>query len=202
MLGDDVEAGWSFGGVFVASGTRGGQRVESPLAFIRVRFDNPRHPMTHRLPILALLTIAACAGTLATPSSDTSRGLLGEWTVEFRLDSVRSTGSWRPASFATTRGTLRLIDSLSDQPRVYRSAIQLSFDTLLGRPMSCFDPRPTTTVVDRSGSQVMLRFTPNGADCGFGASGSMAGDSIIGTWDESGFAGPQVMGRFRMVRLK
>lgn len=150
----------------------------------------------------SLLFSTACAGSLATPSSDTPSGLLGNWSVEFRLDSVRSAGTWRPGSFETTRGTLRLIDSLSDKPSVYRSTIQLSFDTLLGRPMSCFDPRPTTTVVDRSGSQVTLRFTPNGADCGFGASGTVSGDSIVGTWDESGFAGPQVMGRFRMVRLK
>ena len=158
--------------------------------------------MRFNVAILSSVSIAACAGGLATASTDVSRGLLGDWTVEFRLDSVRSTGHWQPGSFATTRGTLRLTDSLSGQANWYRSTIQLSFDSLLGRPMSCFDPRPTATVVDRSGEQVMLRFTPNGADCGFGASGILRGDSLVGSWDETGFAGPQVMGRFRMVRVK
>ena len=158
--------------------------------------------MRSNLVIALGLLVTACAGSLATPSGDSRRGLVGDWTVEFRLDSVRSAGGWHPGSLATTSGTLRLIDSVSGRPNVYRSSIQLSFDSLLGRPMSCFDPRPTTTVVEQNGDNASVRFTPNAADCGFDASGTLRGDSLVGTWDESGFAGPQVMGRFRMTRVK
>jgi hypothetical protein len=85
---------------------------------------------------------------------------------------------------------------------VLDSRLDVSFDSLLGRPMSCFDPRPTTTVVTRDGDKISLRFTPHAADCGFDAAATLRGDSLIGTWDESSFIGPQVMGRFRMVRAK
>jgi hypothetical protein len=101
---------------------------------------------------------------------------------------------------ASTQGQLRLSDSTVGQANIVRSSIQVSFESVLGRPMSCFDPRPTTTGIGRDGEKVTLRFTPNGADCGFSAYATLRGDSVVGTWDESGFAGPSVMGRFRMVR--
>lgn len=155
--------------------------------------------------VAAALASAACAQQplnemrAANPPTP-----LGDWTVEFRLDSVRvrdgSGVRWSAASFATTRGTLQVLDSIDGRPGYFRTAIQVSFDALLGRPMSCFDPRPTSTVIQRSENTVTVRFTPNGADCGFGASGTVHGDSIVGTWDESSFAGPVVMGRFRMWR--
>jgi hypothetical protein len=56
--------------------------------------------------------------------------------------------------------------------------------------------------VQQEGERTKLRFTPNVADCGFGASGILRGDSLVGTWGESNFAGPVVMGRFRMVRAR
>jgi hypothetical protein len=157
--------------------------------------------MKHTLTTSALLLTVACSGSLSTPSPNTGAqtNLLGTWTVEFRLDSVRSQG-WHAGSFATTRGTLQLSDSTS--PNVFHSQIDVAFDALLGRPMSCFSPRPTTTGVSREGDRVSLSFTPSAADCGFGASGLLSGDSIVGTWDETSFVGPVVMGRFRMVRVK
>lgn len=156
--------------------------------------------MKHILTLSALLAVA-CSGSLSTPSPNTGAqtNLLGTWTVEFRLDSVRSQG-WQAGSLASTRGTLRLTDSPS--PNVFRSEIDVSFDSLLGRPMSCFSPRPTTTNVNRDGDQLSLSFTPNVADCGFGASGKLNGDSVVGAWSETSFAGPVVIGRFRMVRVK
>ncbi|HZI43018.1 MAG TPA: hypothetical protein VFD67_14970 [Gemmatimonadaceae bacterium] len=161
---------------------------------------------------LLVFAIVACAGqspSPATPAGDTHsnapdwRALIGDWTVEFRVDSVRKVGAsapWSAGSYRSTRGALHLSDSTSGNGNVVQSSIRVDFDSLLGRPMSCYDPRPTTTGVERDGDNVRLRFTPNGFDCGFAAAGTLAGDSVVGTWDESGFAGPTVMGRFRMVR--
>jgi hypothetical protein len=157
-----------------------------------------------------LLLFVACARPTPAPAAaddvsataDWRRSLAGDWIVEFRLDSVRSRGPtqpWQAGSFRSARGTLQLSDSTTSRNLVH-SHIDVTFDSLLVRPMSCYDPRPTTTAVERNGDAVSLHFTPNAADCGFSASGTLRGDSLIGTWDESGFAGPTVMGRFRMFR--
>ena len=156
------------------------------------------------------LLLVACARPTPAPAAadhipapaDQHRSLAGDWFIEFRLDSVRSRGPtqpWQPGSFRSARGTLHLGDSTTSRNLV-QSRIDVAFDSLLNRPMSCYEPRPTTTAVGTSGDTVSLRFTPNAADCGFGASGILRGDSLIGTWDESSFAGPTVMGRFRMFR--
>jgi hypothetical protein len=169
--------------------------------------------LTMRLAKLPLfvLAVAGCAGQSASPATRPSdaevasdlRALVGDWTVEFRVDSVRKVGAssvWSAGSYRSTLGTLRLSDSTIGNGNVVRSTIRVEFDSLLGRPMSCYEPRPTTTGVERDGDNVRLRFTPSGFDCGFGAAGVLVGDSVVGTWDESGFAGPMVMGRFRMLR--
>ena len=155
---------------------------------------------------LLLLLVACGRATLpARASKDSSRTLSGDWTIEFRLDSVRgpqgSVIPWRPASFQTARGTLHLSDSTTDRPAgAVRSHIDVDFTSMLGHPMSCFDPLPTSTVVTENGEKTDLLFTPNAADCGFSASGKFYGDSLVGTWDESSFTGPLAMGRFRMIR--
>lgn len=115
------------------------------------------------------------------------RTLLGTWNVEFQLDN------------ASAHGTLTLSDSNAG---VFHSNLQVEFVPLLGRPMSCFDPRPTTTTVSRDGDVTFLGFTPGAADCGFGAQGTFLGDSLIGTWSEESFRGPVASGRFRMVRTR
>jgi hypothetical protein len=155
--------------------------------------------------------LVACARPTPAPASaadhipaptEQRRSLAGDWFVEFRLDSVRSRGPmqpWQPGSFRSARGTLHLADSTTSR-NLIRSRIDVAFDSLLNRPMSCYEPRPTTTAVETNGETVSLHFTPNAADCGFSASGTLRGDSLIGTWDETGFAGPTVMGRFRMFR--
>ena len=157
-----------------------------------------------------LLLFVACARPTPAPAAaddisataDWRRSLAGDWIVDFRLDSVRSHGPtqpWQPGSFRSARGTLHLADSTTSRDLI-PSRIDVAFDSLLSRPMSCCEPRPTATAVERNGDAVSLHFTPNAADCGFSASGTLRGDSLIGTWDESGFAGPMVMGRFRMIR--
>jgi len=125
-----------------------------------------------------------CAGIAPSPSSGS---LVGDWTVEFELDNK------------TAHGTLTLSDSNAG---VFHSNLQIDFVPLLGHPMSCFDPRPTTTIVSHSADVTFLNFTPGAADCGFSASGAFFGDSLIGTWNEESFHGPVAAGRFRMVRTR
>jgi len=143
--------------------------------------------------------LAPAAGGLPLPEGS----LADLWTIVFRLDSVRAPGgsppSWQRGSFREVRGQLRLTDSVSSGDAV-RSSIDVDFTPLLGRQMSCFDPRPRTTGVERQGDTITFRFTPGVADCGFGASGVLRGDSLIGSWDETSFAGPVAAGRFVMTR--
>ena len=129
--------------------------------------------------------------------------LAGLWTISFRLDSVRAPGSspavWQPGSLSEVQGRLRLTDSTASGDAV-RSTIDVDFTPLLGRQMSCFDPRPRTTGVERREDTVTFRFTPAVADCGFGASGVLHGSSLVGSWDETSFVGPVAGGRFVMTR--
>ena len=159
---------------------------------------------------LAAGLVAASGGcrTALTPAAGGEKPLpdgsvAGQWTIAFRLDSVRapagSPSRWQQASFSEVRGRLRLTDSVTSGDLV-RSSIDVDFTPLLGRQMSCFEPRPRTTGVERRGDTVTFRFTPGVADCGFGASGVLRGDSLIGSWDETSFVGPVAAGRFTMTR--
>ena len=163
---------------------------------------------------LSVFSLAACASALpssapapgrALPANDWRRALVGQWTLEFRLDSVvsRDPGGSRlvPGSLRTAEGRLQLTDVVADRVDMLRSQIDISFDSLLGRAMSCFDPRPTQTAVTREGETIQLGFTPGVFDCGFGAAGTLLGDSLVGTWDETSFAGPAAVGHFRMIRV-
>ena len=130
-----------------------------------------------------------------------SGSLAGLWTIVFRLDSVRAPAGpgWQRGSSREAQGRLRLTDSTTSGD-VVRSSIDVDFTPLLGRQMSCFEPRPRSTGVERRGDTVSFRFTPGAADCGFGASGVLRGDSLIGSWGETSFAGPVAAGRFVMTR--
>ena len=156
-----------------------------------------------------LLAAAACRTTLSPRGGADApvhnESLAGTWTVEFRLDSVIGTGAtsrrWQAASLGATQGQLRLMDSETQPARIVHSSIDVDFTPILGRQMSCFEPRPTETWVERQGDTVRFRFTPRAADCGFGASGVLRGDSLIGAWEETSYAGPVAIGRFVMARL-
>lgn len=144
------------------------------------------------------LMMVAC-GRVTLPASNgaaSHRTLAGDWTLEFRLDSTRSGGNWSSASHQSAQGTLHL----ANPDGVVRSSIQVDFRPLLGRDMSCFDPRPTSTAISRGGENTILVFTPGAADCGFSASGKFYGDSMVGTWSETSFIGPVAVGQFRMIR--
>lgn len=152
-------------------------------------------------------TVVGCGRTLAPPAGGAQSmpegSVAGLWTIVFRLDSVRTVASspagWQRGSFREVQGRLRLSDTVATGTAV-RSSIDVDFTPLLGRQMSCFDPRPRTTGVERRGDTVTFRFTPAVADCGFGASGVLRGDSLIGSWDETSFIGPVAGGRFVMTR--
>lgn len=162
------------------------------------------HPSTSLGLTLASIACTAALPTTTSQPSDPRTALAGTWTIEFRLDSMMSRAgspTWQAGSFATAAGRLQLIYAATGNDRV-ASEIEISFDSLLGRPMSCFDPRPKSTAVVRDGDIMRLVFTPDARDCGFGAAGMLRGDSLVGTWDETSFAGPVVMGRFRMVRVR
>ena len=149
---------------------------------------------------------AGCSTALTGAAGGENRvstgSLVGLWTVIFRLDSLRapaaSPSGWQRGSFREVQGHLRLTDSTTSSG--LRSTIDVDFTPLLGRQMSCFDPRPRSTGVERQGDTVRLRFTPSVADCGFGAYGVLHGDSLIGSWDETSFVGPVAAGRFVMTR--
>ena len=156
-----------------------------------------------------LLTAMAGCGTALAPAGNgkatmPNESLAGVWTVVFRLDSVRAPGGsssrWQRGSFREVQGRFRLTDSTAGAGGIVRSSIDVDFMPLLGRQMSCFDPRPSITGVERHGDTVSLRFTPRVADCGFGATGVVRADSLIGSWDETSFAGPVAMGRLLMTR--
>ena len=154
-----------------------------------------------------VVTVVGCGTTLAPPGGGAQPmpdgSLAGLWTIVFRLDSARAVGSsppgWQRGSLREVQGRLRLSDTVATGNAV-RSSIDVDFTPLLGRQMSCFDPRPRTTGVERRGDTVTFRFTPAVADCGFGASGVLRGDSLIGSWDETSFIGPVASGRFVMTR--
>lgn len=165
---------------------------------------------TRRVAICLVLAFPGCRTALA-PAAGGDQALppeeflAGLWTVAFRLDSLRAPGGspsrWERGSLREVQGLLRLTDSTVSGNAV-RSSIDLDFTPLLGRQMSCFEPRPRSTGVERRGDTVTFRFTPGVADCGFGASGVLRGDSLIGSWEETSFAGPVAAGRFVMTRSR
>ena len=154
-----------------------------------------------------VIALAACRTALAPAAGGEqplpNGSLVGLWTITFRLDSVRAPGGsrsgWQRGSLREVQGRLRLTDS-SASGNAVRSSIEVDFTPLLGRQMSCFEPTPRSTGVDRQGDTVTVRFTPGVADCGFGASGVLRGDSLIGRWEETSFIGPVAAGRFVMTR--
>ena len=161
------------------------------------------------IPLLAVgvVAFAGCRRALGPAAGGQQSlpdgSLAGLWAITFRLDSMRAPGTsplgWQRGSIREVEGRFRLTDSTSRGGAV-RSSLDVDFTPLLGRPMSCFEPRPRTTGVERRGDTVTFRFTPAVADCGFGGSGVLRGDSLVGSWDETSFAGPVAAGRFVMTR--
>ena len=154
-----------------------------------------------RFALLVIVSAIACGRTtVPAPSADDSpRTLAGDWTLRFGLDSSRTQrSSWTRGSHQSVQGTLHLASSSGD----VSSRIQVDFWPLVYRDMSCFAPRPRTTVITNSGENTTLLFTPEAVDCGFSASGKFYGDSLIGTWEETSFVGPVTAGYFQMIRAR
>jgi hypothetical protein len=165
---------------------------------------------------LFLITAVACqasspirdAALPALSASDWRQEFIGAWQIEFVLDSVRVPDQtdgvmlMRAVSGPSVLGRFTLTDSIVDAPwiRGLRSSLIIDDVALLGRPMSCFEPRPTTTRIERQNGGVIIDFTPGAADCGLTALVQMEGDSVIGRWREGGFTGPPATGRVSLRR--
>ena len=133
------------------------------------------HHRTSRLAVgaLAFLVVLGCGravGTAGTPpldSDDTRDAYLGDWQLEFALDSTREPGrkpnEWSPAtdSSARARGTVTVRDSLLDPEDTPLAAdYTLDFTPLLGRQVSCLGPDAGGIDVEEEGDSVFLWFTP------------------------------------------
>ena len=173
------------------------------------------HHRTSRLPVgaLAFLVVLGCGravGTAGTPPldpDDIRDSYLGDWQLEFALDSTREPGrkpnEWSPAtdSSARARGTVTVRDSLLDPEDTPLAAdYALDFTPLLGRQVSCLGPEAGGIDVEEEGDSVFLWFTPRAFDCGFSGDARRQGDTLAGTWEEGSLAGPVARGRFRMWR--
>jgi hypothetical protein len=134
-------------------------------------------------------------------ASDWRQAFRGTWEVTFRLDSTRSPGGgWVKATGAEAVARLAVTDTLAGQNGALKSRLEIDFQSLLGRPMSCFAGTGDQVTISRSGNGYFLNFTPNAADCGFGAGVDAGPDLFTGEWGEQSFSGPVVAGRFSMSR--
>ena len=165
--------------------------------------------------LLGCLLTIGCGRPIATPgpspgrlpAGDSRQAYLGEWRIEFALDSTRdlTSGSeaWSPAPDASKRvvGRLQVRDSLGGAGyRTLASTLEIDFAALLGREMSCFTPAASGVQVTEHNGQVSFWFTPHAYDCGFSASAPMSEGGLAGTWEEDSFVGPVASGRFWMRR--
>ena len=169
------------------------------------------------LVLLALLTVA-CGQPFWTPrpraahlsSEDPRRAYLGQWEIEFTLDSLidpvaSPVAKWRWSTRGDgperIMGSLTVKDSLTGREgRFLRSNLDIDFVPLLGRSMSCFRSGPGALDVSEDRGQTVLWFTPGAFDCGFSGRGELRSDSVVGAWSESSIAGPIATGHFQMRR--
>jgi hypothetical protein len=172
------------------------------------------NPLVH-ISLAGLPLVLGCAqqpepkpprAAVSIPAGDWRARMVGEWQVTFYIDSARGELIAAPARLGAASGqavigTLRLYDTLPSGGGVeLLSELDLDFAPVLGRPISCAPPRRGTVGLAGTADSFALAFTPGVADCGFVASATRQGDSLVGTWYEGSFGGPVVLGRFRMTR--
>ena len=123
-------------------------------------------------------------------------------TVEFTDTLIEIYPDSSPPDSSTRVGDSLGLPFSMHQEAVLANVNGFDFTKRLWRQLACFNEGPTPVTVSGS-SRVHLWFGfPNG-DCGFGASGDVHTDSIVGRWGEvSGYAGLTTSGRFRMKRVK
>jgi hypothetical protein len=141
------------------------------------------------------------AATRGAQTSRDSVALVGQWSIQFALDSTRQGGSgWTRMQVAPVAGTLR-IDSAIVGRGWQRALMTVDFRPLLGRPMSCYTPGAQGVIVTRPDSlKWQIWFTPATVDCGFDAWAVARGDTLRGVWTETSFAGAIATGGFEMAR--
>jgi hypothetical protein len=146
---------------------------------------------------------------VSVPTDDWRSRMIGKWQVRFYVDSAKGVDREAPnrlggASGDSAIGILQLYDTLPSGGGIeLLSELDLDFTPVLGRPISCVPRRRATVGLAGSIDSFDLDFTPGVADCGFVAQvfrPTNQRDSLIGTWYEDSFAGPVVLGRFRMTR--
>jgi hypothetical protein len=156
---------------------------------------------THRTePKDRIETVLQTATRGAQTSTDTV-ALVGQWTIQFALDSIRRPGpEWTRVKVGPVHGTLR-IDSALVGRGWQRAMMTVDFRPLLGRQMSCYAPGAQGVIVTRPDSMNwQIWFTPAAVDCGFDAWAVAHRDTLRGVWTETSFAGAIATGGFEMVR--
>ena len=158
---------------------------------------------TEHLGLVFLLCAGACTSRLwSTPQPepmklpvfDPRAALVGTWDVEFQVDSTNH-GTLEPG--AIVRGSLIVSDTIF---RYGSDAIKgnANFDLRV----SCFRPGPGEFLVALRGDTVTIDFTPQARNCGLGAQGRIAGDTINGRWHEQASVGVASAGTVRMIRRR
>jgi hypothetical protein len=147
--------------------------------------------------------IQAAAGHDTLATTDWRRPWVGQWTVEFFVDSVRSGGSlnaWKAATGARAVGTLTITNILVPRHQL-ASRLSVPLSDVMGQPVSCFDPLPASIALESlSADSVRIAFTPNAFDCGITGTLTRHGTAAEGEWWENSFGGPVVLGRLRLRR--
>ena len=141
------------------------------------------------------------------------RGFVGQWDITLTLDSVmlRDPADIRKIKYAkgsgdSTRGRLTIVDSIvSPSLQVFASTLDLRFDVLLGRAMSCYRPgdQKETGITALMTGSYQIRFTPRNGDCGFYAVVEASDDNtLVGKWAEGARQGKPAFGRITMRRAR
>jgi hypothetical protein len=140
-------------------------------------------------------------------AGDFRQAYLGEWHIEFALDSTRDPAvrpeAWTPAAdtSAQVAGKLQVQDSLlGPDHRALAAIYEIDFGPLLGRPMSCLVPGASGLQVAEKDGRVSLWFTPGAFDCGFSGWAPLGDDTLTGAWEETSIGGPVARGRFWIWR--
>ena len=151
--------------------------------------------------LLWLLVLSSCGRPLWTPppptptpigQNDRRASLVGNWHIEFRIDSSRYR-AFDPA--VVFQGTIVLSDTI-----ILHGPDGLTGAADISLPVSCFHAGAAVFPVSLRRDSVTIDFTPNAYDCGLWAIGRLSADTIIGRWYKPAFAGSASAGRFRMVR--
>ncbi len=155
-----------------------------------------------------MLWLCACASSGAPVDSSTQQLDMVEklsdatWAVEFTVDSVRTGSEWTVlAPAARVTGTIAF-GGRNASTALVDANIDVSFVSALGHEISCFEPGSTKVMILEGDQGWWIQFTPQSADCGFGALLRTSNSTVVGTWSETSLTGPVTAGSLRLVPVK